>query len=358
MDRSHRSKLLREAAAHPDRLLSREKFWRLDLWPYYLRRCDELLFDDPHAALAFIEPAPGYAARIAEANPDANGADFMLLAYSYRGSAYRAVGELDQGDEEFREGQAYRDNASLQAWAEYLRRLAYLRLFQMNAECFPIINEAIGIHKCGNLVNRHALGECLLCRGHAYHEFDQPGRSLEDLSASLNHISIKIDDKPWYSAVHNLAVWAADHGTDAQLQTALDYLKPAQVLLGTYSGRKFAKLKLRWLIAVVDARLGHGGSAELAFFDARKGLVKMKLGYEAGMVQVDLALLYLDQGRHREMKNLVRETADLFREIGVEAKAQEALDIWHEADDVDETLLKRVRGMFAAETYPIPTMTA
>jgi len=34
-------------------------------------------------------------------------------------------------------------------------------------------------------------------------------------------------------------------------------------------------------------------------------------------------------------------------QIGVEAKAQEALDVWRQADEVDEALLKRVRRLFA-----------
>ncbi len=358
MDRSHRSKLLREATEFPDRLLTRKKFWRLELWPYYLRRCNELLFDDPQVGLAFALPAPELAAKIAAANPGENGADLMLLAYSYLGSAYRAVGDYDQAEEAFKKAQAYRDSASPEALAEHLRRLAYLRLFQKDPECFPIIGEAIAIHKRGNLVNRHPLGECLVCRGHAYVVFDLHGKSFDDWTASLNHLSIRINDRQWYSAVHNLAVWAADYGTDAQLQTALDNLKPALVLLCTYSGRKFAKLKLRWLIAVIDARLGHCGSAELAFLEVRDGLVAMKLVYEVGMVQVDLAVLYLNQGRHAKLEPLVRETAAIFRRIGVETKAEEVLDVWRQAEELDEDLLKRVRGMFAAEAKPIPAIAA
>ena len=358
MDRSHRSKLLREAVEHPDRIPERKKFWRLELWPYYLRRCNELLFDDPRRALTFALSLPELAARISAANPGVNGADLMLLGFSYLGSAYRAAGDYDRAEEAFRKARAYRESASPQALAEYLRRLAYLRIFQKDPEGFRIIGEALAIHKRGNLVDRHAFGECLVCRGHSYVVFGLHGKSFDDWTASLNHLSIRVNDRPWYSAVHNLAVWAADFGTDAQLETALVNLKPALVLLSTYSGRRFAKLKLRWLIAVIDARLGHSGSAELAFLEVRKGLVAMKLAYEVGMVQIDLALLYLAQGRHASLEPLARETAAIFRRIGVEARAQEALDVWREAGEVDEDLLKRIRGMFAAEAKPFPAVAA
>ena len=349
MDRSHRSKLLREAVEHPDRLLTRRKFWKADLFPYFVRRCDDLLYDDPHAGLAVAKYAPKYAAKVAEANPGTNGADFMLLAFSLLGSAYRRTDDLDSADGEFQAAEPYKNSASPKALAEHLRRLAYLRLCQHDAECFEIIIEAIAIHKRGNLVHRHELGECLLCRGHAYFEFKQPGKSLEDLSAALNHISLKIDSKAWNCALLNLAVWAVEYGTDKQLENALDNLKPAMAMLHTYRGRPVFKLKLRWLIALVDARLGAVGIAEITYLEVRRRLVEMNLAYEVGMVQIDLALLYLGQGRHVEIKPLARETAAIFRRIGAEDKAQEALEVWRRAKVVDIDLLKRVRGMFAAE---------
>ncbi|MCP4203412.1 MAG: hypothetical protein GY769_15955, partial [bacterium] len=157
-------------------------------------------------------------------------------------------------------------------------------MFRGRAECFPVIEEAIAIHKRGSLVHRHELGECLLCRGHAYFEFDQPGKSLEDLSAALNHVSIKIDRKPYYAALHNLVDWAVVYGSDEELRVAYGYLKPALVILNTAWGRPYPKLKLRWLIAVVEARLGHWGRAEEVYLEVRKGLVKLRLGYEVGMV--------------------------------------------------------------------------
>ena len=347
MERSYKNRLLREAINDPNKLLTEEKFWKADLFPYFVRRCDDLLYDDPHAGLAVAKYAPKYAAKVAEANPGTNGADFMLLAFSLLGSAYRRTDDLDSADGEFQAAEPYKNSASPKALAEHLRRLAYLRLCQHDAECFEIISEAIAIHKRGNLVHRHELGECLLCRGHAYFEFKQPGKSLEDLSAALNHISLKIDSKAWNCALLNLAVWAVEYGTDKQLENALDNLKPAMAMLHTYKGRPVFKLKLRWLIALVDARLEVYERAGKVYLEVRAGLEKLKLAYDVGMVQVDLALLYLAQGRHDEIKPLVEETAAIFLHIGVEAKAEEALDVWRQAEAVDEDLLKRVRRLFA-----------
>ncbi len=354
MDRDYRNRLLKEAIEDPNRLLTQQKFWKLELWPHYLRRCDDIVFGDPVAGLAFSEPAPQLAAKIAEANPRTNGADLLLLGHSYLGSALRRIDDYTGAEDVFKEARAFTDSASRKAFAEHLRRLAYLRIFQHDPECFPIIGEAIDINMSGNMVNRHPLGECFICRGRAYVMFDQHGKSFDDYSAALVHVEMKIDFKPWYCALHCLAVWAIDFGTDEQVQVAYNNLKPAARLLNAMWGRHFAKLKLRWLIAIMEARLGAVGRAELVFLEIRDGLVKLKLSFEVGMLSIDLAMLYLAQGRYSDLETLVERTVAIFRHLGVEAKAQQALDIWRKAEEVDPDLLKRVRGMFADNAKPLP----
>ncbi len=354
MDPSYRNRLLKEAVEHPHRLLSREKFWKLELWPRYLRRCDDILYGDPAGGLAFTKLAPDYAAKLAETHPGVNGADLLLLAYSYLGGAYRRNDDYPSAKDAFAEARKHKGTASQLAYAEHLRRFAYLLIFQMDPSCFPVIEDAVAIQKRGNLVTRHELGECLLCRGHAYFEFKDPGRSFDDWTAALNHLEMKRDPKPWYATVHNLAVWAVEYGTDDELQTALDNLKPAQTMLSTFRYRAFAKLRMRWLIALVDFRLGAEGRAQLVYLEVRDGLAEMGLTYEVGWLSIDLALVYLTQGRHAKLADLVQETVAIFRGLNVEAKAQEALDLWRQAEDVNEDLLKRVRGMFSDEAKPIP----
>lgn len=354
MDRHYAMKLLREAAANPRLLTTRAKFWKLELFPYYLRRCDDLVYSRPSEGLAFAKPAPQLAAKVAAANPGANGADLMLLGNSYLGAAFRRVDDLGTAEDVFMEARKYKDGASPKALAEHLRRFAYLRMYQGQPECFSMIDEALAIHKRGNLVNRHELGECLLCRGHAYFEFRQPGKSLEDLTASLNHISVQKDPKPYYCALHNLTHWAVVYGTDEELQIALDNLKPALALLNAQHRRHYAKYKLRWLIALVDTRLGHRGHAELALVDVGKGIASLGLPIEVGMVRIDLAMLYLIQGRIDKIPPLVETCLATFRRLEVDAKVQEALDLWQQAEEYTPDLLLTIRDVFAHHAEAMP----
>lgn len=356
MDRHYAMKLLREAMKEPQRLLERKKFWKVALYEHYLRRCDDLLFHTPTRGLAFTRHAPAYATKVAAANPSASGADLLLLAHAHLGGAYRWVDDHDQAEKAFAQARSYESRASRRAVAELYRRLAYLRLVQKRPEAFTLIDEAIAIHKHGNLVHRHELGQCLLCRGHAYYAFGQPGKSLEDLTAALNHISLRSDPKSYYAALHNLATWAADHGSEQELRTALDNLEPAQTLLNSYHHRHFAKTKLRWLTAVIEARLGHGGQAELTFLDVRAALQRLELPYETAMLEIDLAMLYLRQGRLTALRETAERAAATFRRIGIEAEAEAALALLRRAEGhvQGEAALQRIRTNLARFTTALP----
>ncbi len=357
MDRSTKNRLLREAAEHPGRLLTHEKFWKLEFWPHYLRRCDDLLFDNPRTGLDFCKPAPELATKIASRYPTANGAEMHLLGHSYVGGGYRRNDDFRSAKEAFRLAREHLDGASPKALAEHLRRYAYLLIFQQDPVCFSTIDEAITINRMsGNLVTRHALGECLICRGRAFFVFEKQGEAFADYTAALSHVSLKIDIKPHYCVLHNLTVWCVKYGTDAQLDEAYNNLKAALGLLGNWWGSPYPKLKLRWLMGIIDSRRGVSGRAEFVLIDVRKGSVKLKLPYEVGMISIDLALLYLKTGQHRKIGPLIKETAATFRRISADEAAKEALDILRRSKQLNEPLLERVREMFFSLAQPIPSI--
>ncbi len=357
MDRHYAMELLREAVRQPRLLATRAKFWKPELFEHFLERCNELSFRAPREGLALARHAPAYAAKVCAANPECSSPTLMLQAYAYLGSAYRRVCDYERSEVAFQEALKYRTQAPAPVVAELFLRLAYLRIAQLDPEAFQLIEEAIAILKRGNLVDRHDLGRCLLCRGFAFFDFKQPGKSLEDFTAALNHLSLRKSPRPYYAALHNLATWAVDHGNREQLETAMANLKPSLSILHSYNRRHYAKLKHRWLIALVDARLDHDGAAELAYLEIQAGFERLGMLYEVGMVAIDRALLYRKQGRLDELKTLAAETAAVFRRIGTEPAAREALDLWRRADVREvraEGFLERLRDLFARHTEAMP----
>ncbi len=354
---STRNRLLREAQADPNALLTRPKFWKPPFWPHYLRLCDDVLFDDPVTGLALTRPAPELAATICKQHPtEVNAADLMIEAHSYLAGAFRRNDDLQTAADTFTHASNYTDRASPSALAQYLRRLAYFRIVTQDTECFPLIEEGLAIYKIGNLVKRHGIGEMLLCRGLAYTAFGQHYRAFDDWAAALHHIDVKLDPKPWYCAIHSLALNALEHDTDRELlKVARDNLESAQRGLKSFlSTRLFAALKSRWAIALIDDQLGAERHAEFELLDVRRRLADLGLTIEVGWLSIDLARMFLRQGRREDLKALTQQTVEIFTKLEVEPKAQEALTLWHQADAVDDRLLQRVRKRFYAQAKAIP----
>ncbi len=354
---STRNRLLREAQAAPSTLLARPKFWKPAFWPHYHRRCSDILFDNPIAGLAFTQPAPELAAIICRRHPtEVSAPDLMIQAHSAVAAAYRRNADLKTAAVVWEEAARYRHSASPSVLALYLRRLAYFRIVTHNPQCFPLIEEGLAIYKLGNLVKRHGIGEMLLCRGLAYTAFGQHDRAFDDWTAALHHIDVKLDPKPWYCAIHSLALNALEHDTDRELlKVARDNLESAQRGLKSFlSTRLFAALKSRWAIALIDDHLGAERHAEFELLNVRRRLADLGLTIEVGWLSIDLARIFLRQGRREDLKTLTRQTVEIFTKLEVEPKAQEALTLWHQADAVDDRLLQRVRKRFYTQAKAIP----
>jgi tetratricopeptide (TPR) repeat protein len=329
-----------------------KKYWKPELFSQYLRLCDDMLFRNPHQALILAKLAPRYAELVAEYSTEVSGPVVRLQGSAILGSAYRSCGMFPQAERAFREAQQEKENAPPLVRADLYRRIAYFRLVQRRSEALLWVGKALNIHRMeGDLVDRHDLGCCLLCRGHIQFELGDPGESLIDLSASLNHISLRRDEKPYYSALHNLVVWAGDYGTEAQLLEALEKLKPALHLLAGYKKRHFVKYKLRWLIALVQGRLGRHGAAELTFLEVRAGLLKLRLPFEVAILSIDLGILYLETGRINECRRLAADTVKLFNRMLAERNALAALLLWKRAtaEEISTALLKQLREVLAEQ---------
>ena len=181
-------------------------------------------------------------------------------------------------------------------------------------------------------------------------------RSLEDLSAALNHISIEREPRAYYWTLYNLSLWAIYHGDTDQLRSTLDNLLAARKLLASYHKRSFAKYKLRWLIGLVELRLGHTGSALTTFFEVRDGLEDLQMPYEYGMVSIDIGLSYLSMGDTARVRRAAEQATEIFRQVEVEDKIQEAMELLQKAEDHDLTVdyLNRIREQLGELVDPMP----
>jgi hypothetical protein len=84
-------------------------------------------------------------------------------------------------------------------------------------------------------------------------------------------------------------------------------------------------------------------TAEASFQQIRQDLDDAGLAYQASLVSLDLAGVWLRQGRTAEMRGLVTEMMGTFRVLGTEREALSALHLLRDALERDQATLDVVR---------------
>jgi tetratricopeptide (TPR) repeat protein len=106
---------------------------------------------------------------------------------------------------------------------------------------------------------------------------------------------------------------------------------PRVRVLGERLGQELDLLKVTWLEGKVAAGMGRTAEAEEAFIRVRQEVTARGLAYDAALVSLDLALLYLEQGRMAEVRTLAESMAWIFAAQGVEREAVAALRLFSDA---------------------------
>ena len=102
----------------------------------------------------------------------------------------------------------------------------------------------------------------------------------------------------------------------------------------------------KWLEGQIARGLGQQDQAKALFREAREGFLQANAAYSTALVSLDLASLYVEQGRMTELKRIAEEmvpTTSLSRQIHREALA--ALDYWRQAVEAEQVCAALVAGV-------------
>ncbi|HEX3531211.1 MAG TPA: hypothetical protein VH988_29470 [Thermoanaerobaculia bacterium] len=110
---------------------------------------------------------------------------------------------------------------------------------------------------------------------------------------------------------------------------------------------KLNAVRLRWLEARVDAGAGHRQKAVEALSSVRAHFAEKEIRYDEALVSLELAGLYLEQGRIADVKYLVRLMAPVFQAESIHAEARKALALFHQAVELETITRELVRRLVA-----------
>jgi tetratricopeptide (TPR) repeat protein len=190
---------------------------------------------------------------------------------------------------------------------------------------------------------RVELARVLLNLASTYNLQGNVGRALDTARSALAELSREKEPRLYLSGRYNLALFLVDSGEPGQAEQVLE--EDAD-LYKRYQ-EPWLQLRLAGLRGKIAAARGDFATAETAFLEMRDGFLEQGIGFDAAIVSMDLALLYLRQGRTAELKALAREMLPIFRSQDVHREAVAALVLFQEAVREEQITTVFVRELAA-----------
>jgi hypothetical protein len=188
----------------------------------------------------------------------------------------------------------------------------------------------------------HLAGRCLIKRG-LFSGYDgDPELGLRLLDQGLAQIDREKDPKLVAIALHTRVRLLNECGRFAEARSALG----ASDLRHRLEDDPLNLLKLRWEEGRIAAGLGELPEAAAAFQEVRCGFEARELHYKAGLVALELAIVWLRRGKPAgELSPLVHELVATFRACGIDREAVGAVLLLRQACERERVSLELLRSV-------------
>lgn len=337
--------LLAELERHPlerQRILvcNNPRFQTLPLAELLLERSWTVGLGEPAAGEDLAELADGLMDQI---EPALFGGevlnDLRARSWAYRGNFRRVATDFRGAEEAFRRAEALlvRGTGDIleQARLFGLRATLCFAQYRMD-EAGELLEKAFQIYLVteeGHLAARTLIQMGLVAKGEG--RLDRAMRLFEE---GLETIDPQEEPRLLLVGHHNLLGCLIELGRFEEAAAQLPLVRRLTVDRATRTDL----LNLRWREGHILQGLGHESRAEAAFLEVRKGFVELGIAYEAAFVSLDLATLYLRQGRTGEIRELVGEIVPIFQSRDVHRDALAAVLLLQRAVEMETLTLKTV----------------
>ncbi len=110
-------------------------------------------------------------------------------------------------------------------------------------------------------------------------------------------------------------------------------------------GNALDQVKVSWLEARVEAGLGKREEAVAGLERVRREFTARDNPYNAALAALDLAMLYLEEGRAADVKDLAREAVEVFKAQGIAREALASLNLFVEAAQREKATAEMVKRL-------------
>jgi tetratricopeptide (TPR) repeat protein len=261
-------------------------------------------------------------------------ADLRARCFAELGNAHRVSDDLEAAERALRRAseESARGTQDPLLLARIMDLTASLRGSQRRFdEALELLDAVYRLYESHG--DRHNAGRALISKGLYTGYGNDPDGAVRLLSSGLSMIHPVSDPKLVISAVHNLIGFLADGGRFREAQRLLQRARQAYYA----EGDRLNLIKLRWLEGRIAAGLGQLRRSEKFLLQARQELEATGLHYHTALASLDLAAVWLNQGKTAETRVLVGELVTTFQARRIAREALAALVLLKEAFDLDRS---------------------
>lgn len=244
--------------------------------------------------------------------------DLRSQAWRQRGNALRICGHLPEAEEAFATAWRHSDAGTRDPLLRALlcTQAGSLRYFQRRfAEAVDLADDACRIYQ--ELGEQHSWASCMVQKAIASLYAGEAEEAVRTLNEAIPLIETDRDPQLLLAACHNLVRCYIELGRPEQ---ALSIYSETRELYKKFDD-PLIKLRVSWLEGQLLLDMGHLRAAESALLHARQGFAERNLHYEAALISLDLAAVYVRLQAHPELRQTVAETVPIFRALRVDREA-------------------------------------
>jgi len=253
----------------------------------------------------------------------------MGYCWAFVANARRVANDLAGADEAcLRAREFWRMGCSsrLQLVAEWrlLDLEASLRRAQRRLpEALDLLEQALAV--CGN--DPLAKARILLKKEFVFEQTGEIGRALETLREAAPFVEAAGDPRLLFALRFNMADNLCHLGRYHEAEALLPHVRE----LAIKQANELSLIRVSWLSARIVAGLGRIEEALSGMETAREAFTQRRLPYDAALVSLDLAVLWLKAGQTARVKELMAAMRWVFHEKGIEREALAAFKLFADA---------------------------
>ena len=322
-----------ERSSALEKILQDQRFRTWGLVMRLLEKCRELSAFDARRAVEVADLAVE-ASRLLD--PERYGStrvlDLQARAFCALGTVQRILSSFREAENSYRtakellaEGSGdalQRANILLLEASVYGNRRRYDR-------AFGLLDQVTRIAR--RFEDAHLRGKGLITKGIYLNYAERVDEALRLLHEGIELIDPAIESRPLLVAWHNIFFGLSHQGRNEEALEKLPYIRSLHEKFGT----RLDRLRLHWVEGRIAADLGKVERAERYLLAVRDAFIQVGIGYDAALVSLDLASLYLRQGKSEAVARLAQEILPIFKSRDVHREAIAALIVFQKAVERD-----------------------